>query len=106
MKSDQEIKVFALNAEDDYQVEEFQENAKETPPPAETTTDCSSEDSWPSTTSDYAEPTYYPEPVEHRVEVGLNGLNFTPPFLSANIGDTVTFVFHPKNHTGECYPYD
>ena len=30
--------------------------------------------------------------------VGQNGLTFTPDQVTANAGDTVTFVFFPKNH--------
>lgn len=35
------------------------------------------------------------------VQVGNNGkLEYDPPFITgANPGDTVKFVFHPKNHT-------
>ena len=45
-------------------------------------------------------PTPAPQPVEHKIVVGDNGvLNYDPPNISASIGDTVTFEFHPKNHT-------
>jgi len=33
------------------------------------------------------------------VTVGLNGLTYTPNFVTGVAGDTVTFEFHPKNHT-------
>jgi len=33
------------------------------------------------------------------VDVGLNGLNFTPPTINVQPGDTVEFTFHPKNHS-------
>ncbi|KAJ6458693.1 hypothetical protein DFH09DRAFT_960924 [Mycena vulgaris] len=44
-------------------------------------------------------PTFAPAPVDHKVLVGADGLNYTPSNISAAIGDTVTFEFHPKNHT-------
>ncbi|KAF7340306.1 hypothetical protein MVEN_01949700 [Mycena venus] len=45
-------------------------------------------------------PTYAPDgPVNHVIKVGIDGLNYTPSNISAAIGDTVTFEFHPKNHT-------
>ncbi|KAF8489785.1 Cupredoxin [Russula emetica] len=35
-----------------------------------------------------------------QVEVGANGtFTFNPPSVNASTGDTVTFVFNPKNHT-------
>ncbi|KAF8970837.1 Cupredoxin [Flammula alnicola] len=45
-------------------------------------------------------PTPAPVPVDHKILVGANGiLNYSPANISASIGDTVTFEFHPKNHT-------
>jgi len=45
-------------------------------------------------------PTPAPNPVDHKIVVGDKGvLNYDPPNISAAIGDTVTFEFHPKNHT-------
>lgn len=40
-------------------------------------------------------------PTTHTIQVGNNGvLAYDPPFITgAKIGDTVKFVFHPKNHT-------
>lgn len=39
-------------------------------------------------------------PVNYDVQVGAGGqLVYSPPYLSANVGDTVTFHFLPKNHT-------
>jgi plastocyanin len=32
----------------------------------------------------------------YQVEVGLNNLTFTPETLTANVGDTVVYNFHPK----------
>jgi len=34
-----------------------------------------------------------------QVEVGNGALAFNPNTVTANVGDTVTFVFYPKNHT-------
>lgn len=33
------------------------------------------------------------------VDVGLNGLTFTPSAIAAQTGDSVVFHFHPKNHS-------
>ncbi|KAF8140788.1 hypothetical protein K438DRAFT_1636972 [Mycena galopus ATCC 62051] len=45
-------------------------------------------------------PTFAPGgPVNHLIQVGIDGLSYTPSNISAAIGDTVTFEFHPKNHT-------
>lgn len=35
----------------------------------------------------------------HSVDVGLNGLTYTPNTITAAVGDIITFTFHPKNHT-------
>ncbi|KAI9445999.1 Cupredoxin [Lactarius indigo] len=34
-----------------------------------------------------------------QVQVGSNGLAFSPSSVNASVGDTVSFVFYPKNHT-------
>jgi len=34
-----------------------------------------------------------------QVQVGANGLNFNPTTVNATQGDTIEFVFMPKNHT-------
>jgi plastocyanin len=35
-----------------------------------------------------------------QVQVGANSnLTFNPPSVNASVGDTITFVFNPKNHT-------
>ncbi|KAH9173488.1 Cupredoxin [Lactarius sanguifluus] len=34
-----------------------------------------------------------------QVQVGSNGLTFSPSSVNASVGDTVSFVFFPKNHT-------
>ncbi|EDR02304.1 uncharacterized protein LACBIDRAFT_169454, partial [Laccaria bicolor S238N-H82] len=37
---------------------------------------------------------------DHKITVGADGLlAYNPPNITAAIGDTVTFEFHPKNHT-------
>jgi plastocyanin len=58
---------------------------------------------WRSFTSNAASilaPTPAPVPVDHKITVGNNGiLSYNPANISASIGDTVTFEFHPKNHT-------
>jgi len=37
---------------------------------------------------------------DHQVMVGAGGLlQFSPPSINATAGDTITFVFNPKNHT-------
>jgi plastocyanin len=38
-------------------------------------------------------------PVTHLVEVGKNGLTYTPPFITAKPGDLVQLNFFAKNHT-------
>lgn len=35
----------------------------------------------------------------HNVRVGQNGAEFYPPYVKAAPGDTVRFVFYPRNHT-------
>ncbi|KDQ59248.1 hypothetical protein JAAARDRAFT_176046 [Jaapia argillacea MUCL 33604] len=42
----------------------------------------------------------YWQPTDHKITVGKDGqLMFNPSNITAAIGDTVTFEFHPKNHT-------
>src|SRR5271155_2262885 len=52
----------------------------------------------PLTTSSNSPRTVRP-PVTHLVEVGKNGLTYTPPFITANPGDFVQLNFFAKNHT-------
>ncbi|KII88409.1 hypothetical protein PLICRDRAFT_111045 [Plicaturopsis crispa FD-325 SS-3] len=58
---------------------------------------------WTTTYASYAgtpPPTPAAQPVDHKITVGDNGqLAYSPANISAAIGDTVTFEFHPKNHT-------
>ncbi|PPQ94915.1 LOW QUALITY PROTEIN: hypothetical protein CVT25_004401 [Psilocybe cyanescens] len=44
-------------------------------------------------------PTPTANPIDHTIQVGENGLTYTESNITASIGDTVTFVFHAKNHT-------
>ncbi|KAJ7503374.1 hypothetical protein B0H11DRAFT_1853583 [Mycena galericulata] len=44
-------------------------------------------------------PSHTSSPVTHVIQVGLNGLTYTPSNITAAVGDIVTFEFHPKNHT-------
>ncbi|KAF8152585.1 Cupredoxin [Crassisporium funariophilum] len=45
-------------------------------------------------------PTPAAVPVDHKILVGDGGaLSYSPANITAAIGDTVTFEFHPKNHT-------
>ncbi|KAF8059835.1 Cupredoxin [Lyophyllum atratum] len=45
-------------------------------------------------------PTPAPQPADHKIVVGVDGqLAYGPSNITAAIGDTVTFEFHPKNHT-------
>ncbi|KAF7316969.1 RmlC-like cupin [Mycena chlorophos] len=44
--------------------------------------------------------TPYSKPVNHWITVGADGLLlFEPQNITANVGDTVTFEFHQKNHS-------
>ncbi len=39
-------------------------------------------------------------PCDHQIIVGVDGkLEYGPPNITANVYDTVTFIFKPKNHT-------
>ncbi|KAK7034074.1 hypothetical protein VNI00_012505 [Paramarasmius palmivorus] len=57
---------------------------------------------WLTTYTSYEgtpQPTFAPQPVDHKIVVGVDGkLAFGPANISAAIGDTVTFEFRPKNH--------
>ncbi|KAJ7770079.1 hypothetical protein B0H16DRAFT_1411208 [Mycena metata] len=57
---------------------------------------------WTTVYTSYAgtpSPTYAASPINHIIKVGADGLTYTPSNISAAVGDTVTFEFHPKNHT-------
>ncbi|KAF7313250.1 putative Cupredoxin [Mycena kentingensis (nom. inval.)] len=113
---------FAINAPaapDPHSFETFQELAKKlngtdagTPPPTSapaeqpwqtaTATVTHGQSTWTTIYTSYEgtpQPTFAPEPVAHSISVGENGLTFTPSNISAAIGDTVTFTFHPKAHS-------
>ncbi|KAJ7139285.1 hypothetical protein C8R44DRAFT_938983 [Mycena epipterygia] len=82
-------------------------DASFTTPPAQswasataTVTDGAS--TWTTVYTSYAgtpAPTFAATPMDHKILVGADGLTYTPSNISAAIGDTVTFEFHPKNHT-------
>ena len=40
-----------------------------------------------------------PTPAIHIVDVGKDGLTYTPPYITANVGDVVEMRFFAKNHT-------
>jgi len=48
-----------------------------------------------------AAPLSSPAPVTHWVNVSNNNasLIYDPSYINANLGDTISFKFHPKNHT-------
>ena len=53
--------------------------------------------SWQTSTAVYS---WHP-PMDHQISVGADGkLEYSPPDIAAQVGDTVTFTFNPKNHTG------
>ncbi|KAK0442578.1 hypothetical protein EV421DRAFT_1807845 [Armillaria borealis] len=79
-----------------------------TPPPAQswatvTATVTSETSVWLTTYTSYDDtpaPTIGPQPIDHKIVVGIDGkLEYGPANISASIGDTVTFEFHPNNHT-------
>ena len=41
----------------------------------------------------------FASPVVHVVDVGKDGLTYTPPYITANFGDVVEMRFFAKNHT-------
>ncbi|KAF8883015.1 hypothetical protein BD779DRAFT_1802147 [Infundibulicybe gibba] len=48
----------------------------------------------------YSAPAASPTPMDHKIIVGADGkLEYTPANIKANVYDTVTFEFRPKNHT-------
>ncbi|RDB18971.1 hypothetical protein Hypma_014380 [Hypsizygus marmoreus] len=78
-----------------------------TPPPPHwqtaTATVVAESSTWTTTYSSYdgtPPPTPAPQPADHKIIVGVDGqLAYGPANITAAIGDTVTFEFHPKNHT-------
>lgn len=48
-----------------------------------------------------------PTGIDHRVIVGGTGiLAYSPSNISAQVGDTITFEFHQKNHTVTASSFD
>ncbi|KAF7362191.1 RmlC-like cupin [Mycena venus] len=95
-----------MNTASGYSATDYKTSTYTTPKPQSyataTATVSHGKSTWTTVYTSYAGsayPTYAPSPVNHLIKVGADGLNFTPPFISAAIGDTVTFEFHPKNHT-------
>lgn len=68
-----------------------------------TATVSSGASTWVTTYTSYAgtpSPTFAATPVNHEVVVGVDGqFAYGPANISASLGDTVTFIFHAKNHT-------
>ncbi|KAJ7058536.1 hypothetical protein C8F01DRAFT_292951 [Mycena amicta] len=111
--------VFAINAPaapDPHSFESFQELAKElngttatatTTPPAQswasaTATLTHDASTWTTIYTSYdgtPQPTFAATPADHKIFVGQDGFTFTPANISASLGDTVTFEFHPKAHS-------
>jgi len=63
----------------------------------------------PSTTTSSTPPasTSVASSADHKVIVGGTGvLAFNPPNITANVGDTITFEFHQKNHTVTASSFD
>ncbi|KAF9446420.1 hypothetical protein P691DRAFT_733288 [Macrolepiota fuliginosa MF-IS2] len=58
---------------------------------------------WTTTYTSYlgsVPPSPAPQPIDHKIIVGVDTqFIYSPANISAAIGDTVTFEFHPKNHT-------
>jgi plastocyanin len=95
--------VFAINPPPDYDPHSFAAfkalaiatNGTAPPPPGYTCDDDGTywDDSYSSDDGSYT-------PCDHQIIVGVDGqLAYGPPNITANVHDTVTFVFHPKNHT-------
>jgi plastocyanin len=47
-----------------------------------------------------------PASRDHKVVVGGTSLAFNPPNITAQVGDTITFEFHQKNHTVTASSFD
>jgi len=49
----------------------------------------------------YSPGEYTPTPVTHYVNVSNDnaGLLYDPPYINAKVGERISFIFHPKNHT-------
>jgi len=61
----------------------------------------------PATTSTTSTPSSTPSVVDHKVIVGgPNILSYSPSNITAQVGDTITFEFHQKNHTITASSFD
>jgi len=88
--------VFALNPSNASQLAAFQSAA--TSPPSVSSTSGPA----PIPTSSGV-----PSSTDHKIIVGGTGvLAFNPPNITAQVGDTLTFVFHQKNHTVTASTFD
>jgi plastocyanin len=60
-----------------------------------------------ATTSAATAPSSTPSGVDHKVIVGgPNILSYSPSNITAQVGDTITFEFHQKNHTITASSFD
>jgi len=102
--------VFAINPGDKFAA--FQ--AAATAPPSSPSATASSSPSAtsvssqsPATTSATSTPSSTPSGVDHKVIVGgPNILSYSPSNITAQVGDTITFEFHQKNHTITASSFD
>jgi hypothetical protein len=81
----------------------FQQLAMKDNSTSTSTSAYSSQTSSYSSTTTYSAQTssYSAPPMDHQIVVGPNGqLLYDPANITANPGDTVTFSFRQKNHTG------
>lgn len=61
----------------------------------------------PSTSAPVPTSSGIPSSNDHRIAVGGNGIiAFNPPNITAQVGDTITFEFHQKNHTVTASSFD
>jgi len=90
--------VFAINPGDKFAAFQAAATGASAPPPSPSVTSVSSQP--PTTTSATPAPSLTPSGVDHKVIVGgPNILSYSPSNISAQVGDTITFEFHQKNHT-------
>lgn len=95
--------VFAINPGDKFAA--FQAAATGATAPPSSATSVSSQP--PTTTSATTAPSSTPSGVDHKVIVGgPNILSYSPSNITAQVGDTITFEFHQKNHTITASSFD
>jgi len=88
--------VFAINPGDKFAA--FQAAATGASSPSPSATSVSSQPT--TTTSTTPAPSSTSSGVDHKVIVGgPNILSYSPSNITAQVGDTITFEFHQKNHT-------